>query len=177
SFDFAQEVISFMKTKNIIIGIGALALLGVLFWVGKPSEEPAKNTEEPKTDSALTADISSFDFGTIRMKDGNVEKIFILRNAGESEVRLAKVFTSCMCTTAFLEKGEEKKGPFGMPGHGGLPANPRLSIAPGEEMRVRVVYDPNAHGPAGVGLVERTIHLVEENGAEKVLSIRSMVTP
>ena len=110
------------------------------------------------------------------MRDGNVEKIFMLRNNGEKEVRLANVFTSCMCTTAFLEKAGEKRGPFGMPGHGPSAA-PRLSVMPGEELNVRVVFDPNAHGPAGVGLMERTVHLVGDDGAEEVLAIRSMVTP
>lgn len=166
-----------MKPKNIIIGIGVIAFLGILFLAGKQNAKPKETSEETtRIDSLLTANISSFDFGTIRMKDGNVEKVFELKNEGDREIRLTNVFTSCMCTTAFLEKGGEQKGPFGMPGHG-LPANPRTSVIPGETLKVRVVFDPNAHGPAGVGLMERTIHLVEESGAEEVLSIRSMVTP
>ena len=166
-----------MNSKNIIIGIGVLAFLGILFWAGKNNAKPAEQTEGPKIESSLTANISSFDFGTIQMKNGNVEKVFTLKNEGDAEIRFANVFTSCMCTTAYLEKAGEKQGPFGMPGHGGPSASPRLSVLPGETMNVRVVFDPNAHGPAGVGLMERTVHLVEEGGAEEVLSIRSMVTP
>ena len=51
-----------MNSKNIIMGIGVLALLGGLFLLGKPNNAPAENPDAPKTDSALTANISSFDF-------------------------------------------------------------------------------------------------------------------
>ncbi len=165
-----------MKTKNILVGIGIVAFLGILFWVGRNNTKQVERVEGPRVESSLTANTSSYDFGTIRMKDGNVEKVFEVKNEGDKEIRFANVFTSCMCTTAYLEKGGERQGPFGMPGHGPS-ARPRISVAPGEMLRVRVVFDPNAHGPAGVGLMERTIHLVEENGAEETFSIRSMVTP
>ena len=159
------------------MGIGILAFLGILFWAGKENARQNESADNAiKIDSSLAASVSSFDFGVIRMKDGNVEKMFEVKNESEKEINLADVFTSCMCTTAYLEKEGKAQGPFGMPGHG-LSTKPRLSILPGETINVRVIFDPNAHGPAGVGLMERTVHLVEENGGEEVLSIRSMVTP
>jgi len=81
-----------------------------------------------------------------------------------------------MCTTAFLQSTDREKGPFGMEGMGFFaPANE--VIEPGESRAVRVVYDPNAHGPAGVGAIDRFIYLTDPSGGELRFEIRAMVTP
>ena len=50
-------------------------------------------------------------------------------------------------------------------------------IKAGESRKIRVVYDPNAHGPAGVGQIDRFIELTDSNGAKLQLEIKANVTP
>ena len=82
-----------------------------------------------------------------------------------------------MCTIAYTENAGREKGPFGMPGHGGQVAKANEVIKTGESLDVRVVYDPNAHGPAGVGSVDRFVDLTEANGGTTRLEIKAVVTP
>ena len=82
-----------------------------------------------------------------------------------------------MCTSAFnVEPNGSLKGPFKMPGMGYVPpANE--TIKAGESRVVRVVYDPNAHGPAGVGRIDRFVTLTDANGGTLQLEIKALVTP
>ena len=63
-----------------------------------------------------------------------------------------------------------------MPGMGRVPpANERIKA--GESRIIRIVYDPNAHGPAGVGRIEREIYLEDDAGAQTILKFEATVTP
>ncbi len=47
----------------------------------------------------------------------------------------------------------------------------------GEEAEVEAVFDPAAHGPAGLGRIQRTVSL-ENNGKSRLdISISANVTP
>ena len=127
--------------------------------------------------SGLTAAEKLYDFGTISMSRGEVAKIFEIANSTNEEIEIENVVTSCMCTTAYLESGSGEKGPFGMPGHGGPAGKVREIVRPGETRKVRVVYDPNAHGPAGIGPVDRFVYLTEASGKNLELEIKAVVTP
>ena len=63
-----------------------------------------------------------------------------------------------------------------MAGHGGAT---RISdvIKAGDTSDIEVVYDPNAHGPAGVGLIERTVTLEDEYGNSVEFLFKVNVTP
>ena len=81
-----------------------------------------------------------------------------------------------MCTRACIESPNGEKGPFGMEGMGYVPpANE--TIKAGESIDIKAVYDPNAHGPAGVGFVDRFVILTDANGNEIKLEIKAVVTP
>jgi hypothetical protein len=64
-----------------------------------------------------------------------------------------------------------------MPGHGGPVGRANEIIKAGQSLNIKVVYDPNAHGPAGVGAIDRFIELTEENGGKTQLEIKAVVTP
>jgi len=96
-------------------------------------------------------------------------------NKTEQPVTIKKIYTSCMCTTAVLKQGDQSWGPYGMPGHGFMPAVNK-TVRPGEELSLEVIYDPNAHGPAGVGYVERLVYLATDKGLD-LLKITATVTP
>ena len=167
-----------MNKKNILISVlGLLVVLG-LIWIARPGG--TKNNPAVRADSVskstLTAQETSFDFGTVSMAAGNVKHDFQIKNTGNEPVVIRKMYTSCMCTTASLSIGGSKFGPYGMPGHGFIPSIDEV-LAPGEIATASAVFDPNAHGPAGVGRIDRVITLENNTGAPLELKFSAVVTP
>lgn len=82
-----------------------------------------------------------------------------------------------MCTSAFIVGPDGiLKGPFGMIGHGAVPPANEI-IKAGDSLIIRAVFNPNAHGPAGVGKIDRFITLTDTNGGTLNLEIKATVTP
>lgn len=174
-----------MKEKNrIVIFITVIVVLFIaLFLFGRPGKNENKektnaNSNQTSTVLALKASETFYDFGTISMKDGNVSKTFKISNSSDQDINLERVTTSCMCTVAYIiGQDGNKKGPFGMPGHGGAASKANELIKAGESRDIEVVYDPNAHGPAGVGMIDRFVYLEDSNGARFQFEIKANVTP
>ena len=49
--------------------------------------------------AVISADETSFDFGTIKEANGNVSHTFKIKNSGEAPLVLTRVIASCGCTT------------------------------------------------------------------------------
>jgi len=140
-----------------ILFIGGFALLLATNW-DKGQNGKANNTAYSA--GVLSAESKNFNFGTISMKDGNVSHRFEVVNNGKETIQILKAYTSCMCTTAFIKDASGNNyGPIGMPGHGGAPWADEVNILPGETAIIEAIFDPAAHGPAGVGYAQRTIYL------------------
>ncbi|MBI5470556.1 DUF1573 domain-containing protein [Candidatus Kaiserbacteria bacterium] len=171
-----------MNTKTLIIlAVFIVGVIGLLAWSnaarGTTALEHGASVPNASK-SALVAPEVFHDFGTISMKNGNVTKEFTVTNPTNQDVTLKTVVTSCMCTTAFVvEPNGDVKGPFGMPGHGGPVPPANEIIKAGESRIIRVVYDPNAHGPAGVGQIDRFITLTDSSNGTLELEIKANVTP
>ena len=123
------------------------------------------------------ASVSPFhNFGNISMAAGKVSKVYWIKNISGDPLTISKLYTSCMCTDATLITKAGKKGPFGMPGHG---PTPRIEerLAPGETAQVEVVFDPAAHGPAGIGRTDRVTTIENGGGLPLELRFSAMVTP
>lgn len=169
-----------MKSVSII-SVALVILLGLFLWGYGGSKGTTASvqgvTATTASASELTAAETLYDFGTISMKSGNVTKDFTVENKTSKDIVLSTVVTSCMCTTAYVVGPNEKtKGPFGMSGMGYTPpANE--AIKPGETRIIRVVYDPNAHGPAGVGRIDRFVMLTDATGGTLELEVKALVTP
>lgn len=166
-----------MNKKIIIwLAVGILAVLGII-----AISYPGQNNEKKEQVAALglitnlAAPETGYDFGTISMVAGKVAHSFEIRNNSSSTLALDKLYTSCMCTAAYFVKGDERIGPFGMPGHGFVPGLGQ-ELKPGETAKIEVVFDPAAHGPAGIGPVDRTVFL-ELNGGMKEFGIKAIVIP
>lgn len=164
--------------KNLIVGaVLVILLLGGLIVAAKPG--PVAKTPprvEVQSQSDLSAQELSFDFGTVSMAAGNVTHRYRIKNANAAPIVVRKISTSCMCTTAQLVKGGRKLAIYGMPGHGYVP-NLDEPIAPNEEAIVEVVFDPAAHGPAGIGRVERLVTIYTGAAQPLELSFNALVTP
>lgn len=158
------------------VAVVVLALIG-LIWFARPQENKNNSASVSGTNTgALTVEESSnYDFGAIKMSAGKVTRQFRIRNTGTEPVTIEKIYTSCMCTTAELTALGKQFGPYGMPGHGAIPKVDQ-ALGPNEEATVEVVFDPAAHGPAGVGRIARSITI--ENSARTVeLTFSAIVTP
>ena len=169
--------------KNLIIGSLLLILaLGGLIVAAKPgpvAKAPPRaetQSQSVQSQSDLSAEKSSYDFGTVSMAAGKVTHSFKIRNANAAPIVIRKISTSCMCTTAQLVKGGKKLAIYGMPGHGYVP-NLDEPIAPNEQVVVEVVFDPAAHGPAGIGRVERFVTIYTHAAQPLELSFNALVTP
>ena len=156
-----------------------------IVWMARPD---AKDQEaaavQQDSSGVLSVEEQSFDFGAISMAAGTVTHRFVVKNTGVDPVNISKMYTSCMCTVAALQKGDpstgsgqvKKFGPYGMLGHGFTPKMNAI-VESGEEVSVDVTFDPAAHGPAGVGAISRAV-ILENNAGENVeLQISANVKP
>lgn len=169
-----------MKYKStIILTTLVLAIIGTFVWgyFNKSSTSSVQGVSSDKAHSALAAAETFYDFGQISMKNGDVQKDFVINNPTGTDIFIPRVATSCMCTKAYIVEADgSAKGPFGMLSMGYVPpANE--TIKPGESKIIRVVYDPNAHGPAGIGPIDRFISVTDANGGVLQLEIKALVTP
>lgn len=164
-----------MNTKVIIIGtiISLILLVGGLFWLSRPEVKPEVLAADT---GRLTAAETAYNFGSISMAKGLVTHKFIITNSDVVPATVTKLFTSCMCTKAKLYVNGKEWGPFSMPGMAAIPSISAV-IAPGESAEIEAIFDPAAHGPAGVGKIERTV-IAELNGQSPLnLNISAVVTP
>ena len=163
-----------MNKTIIIVTLVIIGIIGLMIW-GKS----AQNSVEADTGaiSNLTYSEKLYDFGTISMKNGLVTKDFTVTNNTDKDIAIPSLVTSCMCTKAYFVKPDgASKGPFGMPSMGFVPPlNETIKV--GESVIVRAVYDPNAHGPAGVGPIDRFLVLTDVAGGKLQLEIKALVTP
>lgn len=165
-----------MINKNIISIIIGLLLLGGLFLISRPEDSSSGVGKEVLSAGMLSAEELNFDFNSVSMAAGDVSHIFKIKNTGTEPVIIGKMYTSCMCTVATLIYGDKKFGPYGMAGHGFIPSIDQ-EVNPGEEASVEAVFDPAAHGPAGIGRIERTIILENNSGRPLELNFSAVVTP
>ncbi len=168
----------FALNKKLVIGAAAvLVVLGGLIVAAKPGPAPrAPARVETPSSRILTAKETNFDFGSISMAAGKVVHRYWIRNTGVTPIVVRKMYTSCMCTTAALVKGGRKFDSYGMPGHGFIPTL-NEPIAPNEAAMVEVVFDPAAHGPAGIGKIERSVTIQTNLESPLELAFVANVTP
>lgn len=162
------------KTITIIVII-VVALLGVMF-LGQRNATSSPALAQLTTEGALTIPEKIYDFGTISMANGLVDHMFTVINPTDQDIQVENLTTSCMCTSAYIISGSERQGPFGMPGMGYVP-KVNLLIKAGDSRQIDVVYDPNAHGPSGVGSIDRLVYLTSASAGTLQLEIKAVVTP
>ncbi|KKW19990.1 MAG: hypothetical protein UY63_C0003G0003 [Parcubacteria group bacterium GW2011_GWA2_51_10] len=175
-----------ISPKFIVVLVAFIAILVGVVWIARPQEdvlgagerEQSETTQQDGSTgeaSLVVEGDSNYDFGTISMAAGKVKREFKIKNTGEGPVTIEKMYTSCMCTEATLSAGGKRFGPFGMPGHAAVPTI-RYTLSPNDEGIVEVVFDPAAHGPSGVGPIERAVR-IENSGKPIELTFSAMVRP
>lgn len=165
------------QIKTIIISLVLLAaVVGALIWFGNGGNKPEPAAIGGLFGGVLTAKETAFDFGSVPINGGLVDHEFMLENLSDKAVKIGEVSTSCMCTSAKVIIGNKIYGPFGMPGHLGASKADAI-VNPDEKIIVKVTFDPAAHGPTGVGMIERQIFLNIGTAEPLVLNFKANVTP
>lgn len=164
-------------TQIIISSLIAAGIFIVLVWISQSSvKNQGTNSVPAEGKQVLVSQEPVYDFGDVSMAAGLVNHNFTIANQSDEPVKITKIYTSCMCTTASLIKNGNKRGSFEMPGHG---FGPKIdeTFLPGEEAVIEVIFDPSAHGPAGIGAVERAVYLENDSGLLLELLIKAVVIP
>ena len=150
-----------MKDSKVLIGIVIatfLIIVGGVLLLGRNSS----NTGEPEANTevlGIEATPALYDLGEVPINGGIVTKEYLIKNTTDKTIRLKKIATSCMCTTASVDISGKTTKFFGMEGHGDLNPPVNIEVASGQEGKVIVKFDPLAHGPQGVGPFDRVIWL------------------
>jgi hypothetical protein len=131
--------------------IGRLMLISLCAWLLLLGVVGAGTTSPP-----LQVSPELHDFGAVKRMGGKVQTTFTLRNQGETALTIRRLWTSCPCTTATLVVAQRKSPEFHM-----LDSHPDWSetLNSGEEATLLVSFDPNYHGPGGVGLQQKLIRI------------------
>jgi hypothetical protein len=93
--------------------------------------------------------------GNVSVASGTKNVSFSLSNAGKSDLIIAGMVTSCMCTSASLTVDGQESPRFGMHDNA---SGWQQAIKPGQAATLNVYYDPTVH-PELRGPVTRTISI------------------
>jgi Protein of unknown function (DUF1573) len=168
------------RTLNrlFVAGFAALAIAAVAFLaMGNRQSGGASPEQVASATGTLSAAQTFHDFGQVSMRDGKISYRYTVRNDSDAPALVEQIYTSCMCTEASLLLGSERVGPFGMPGMG--PPIPTINrvIPPGQQAVIVAEFDPNAHGPAGIGRNDRVVSVVMGERRVLQLGFTAFVTP
>lgn len=154
-----------MSEKAIIIGVVILTVFiiggGIFFLSNSPTKAVLQKTVGARIETPQT----SFDFKNVPYNGGFAKHSFTIKNIGDKELQIANLATSCTCTKVFYKKGKEESPYFSMKGHSGESSWTGV-LKPKEKAELVIVFDPTAHGPQGVGPIERIISF-ETNDPDK----------
>ncbi len=150
-----------LKSIGIILAWVAI-IVGIAYFIPFNKIIPSRVTDDEKAgvvNAKLVADHYEYDFGTIQITGGKVRHSYRLKNEGPDSLRISKVFTSCMCTTAQVKMTDGKVfGPFGMSGHGS-DTSAEIAVPAGQEVELTIEFDPMAHGPDAIGPIQRVVYV------------------
>jgi hypothetical protein len=144
--------------KKFVIGIIVFILLifGLaIVFAGKGS---SKAVVEKTVGAKIKIDHLSKEMGDISYDNGLISHSFPVKNVGTKNLEIANMATSCMCTNVYIKTNEGKSEQFGMKGMSN-PSDWKGIIEPGKTAEVIAVFDPQYHGPQGVGPVSRTVSM------------------
>ena len=142
-----------------IVVIASLLFLLVIFGGAimlsnsKPEEAVTNQVE------GLTVSPESYELGNIPINGGLVSKEYEVKNITDKTIKLKKLATSCMCTKAKVKIGDRETQLFSMEGMGDKNPPVNIEVPAGASAKVTAVFDPAAHGPQGVGPIDRAVIL------------------
>lgn len=148
----------------VIVTLGLI--LGLTFFISaKGAKEKTLVTTEVL---GLEASPANYDLGDIPINDGVVTREYEIKNTTGRDIELIKIVTSCMCTRAGVKASSGETKFFAMEMGGDKNPFISLKIKKDETAKVIARFDPAAHGPAGIGPIDRTISLYFDTGLKEL---------
>jgi len=128
----------------------------------------------PAERPVLVVEPTERDLGTVPITGGLVSATFTVRNAGQSDLTITGLQTTCACTTAVLETSQGTSPVFGAnPAEN--PADWSAVLAPGEEALLVATFDPMFHGPEATGKFRRMISIASNDPLNSRLDVAFVV--
>lgn len=156
------------KIRNVLFVLLPILLLvgGISFGLmNYLSQKEESHPETPK----IEINPEEYDAGTISMSAGSAKYTYEIKNIGEGDLKIDRIWTSCHCTTARLRVGDKTSGEFGMQSN---PIFWSQKIAPGETGFLEVTFDPAFHKEQGTGPVVRAVYLSTNDPQNKKVEAR-----
>lgn len=153
------------KEGKVIIAfiVGTIILIGGLaFLMTKSSGGGSGRDSLVPNIQAVNLEASPsgiMNLGQISYGGGKVTRSFDIKNTSDKTIKLRKITTSCMCTVAKVKIGNKETKSFGMEMNGDLNPLIDLDLPAGETAEAAFTFDPTAHGPSGIGVIDRQITL------------------
>jgi rhodanese-related sulfurtransferase len=127
-------------------------------------------TSMENSGNLITSDSLIHDWGDINIQGGDVSHVFQFSNDSEESLYLKGAATSCMCTTAIYRLPDGSASPvFGMHNN---PVDWSAEIEPGVSFEVEATFDPMAHGPDAIGVIQRSVTLATSDSDQPNLELK-----
>ncbi|MFH1187219.1 MAG: DUF1573 domain-containing protein [Candidatus Levyibacteriota bacterium] len=144
--------------KKFIIGIVAFVILIFGFAIVFAGKGSSKAVIEKTVGAKIEIDYSSKNLGDIIYEKGTVPHSFPIKNIGSKDLEIANMTTSCMCTQVYFKGKSEESSKYGMKGMS-APSDWKGVLKPEESAEIIIEYDPQYHGPQGLGPISRTVSM------------------
>ena len=168
-----------IKLMLAALGFAILLIFGFAIWQSRsPDSQDNESVEVAGVQiTGIEAEPESYDLGDGPINGGLITKEYKVKNTSGDILKLKKIATSCMCTKAKVKVGDKETKLFGMEGHGDKNPPVNVEIPAGELALVTVIFDPAAHGPQGIGPIDRSVFLTFSDPAgTKELRFKGTVT-
>ncbi len=116
----------------------------------------------------VSADTESIDIGKVTYGGGIVSKVYEIKNDTGRDIELKKIVTSCMCTKARVKFMDKTTKFYAMEMNGDKNPIINYDFPAGSSATVEFNFDPAAHGPAGIGPIDRVITLYFDAGYKEL---------
>jgi cytochrome c-type biogenesis protein CcmH/NrfF len=126
--------------------------------------------ELPADRPVLVVEPMLVNLGKIPITGGLVNARFTVRNAGQSDLTITGLQTSCGCTTVVLKTTGGTSPIFGA-NSATNPTGWSAVLAPGEEALLIATFDPMAHGGSATGKFRRGISVISDDPLNSRLDV------
>jgi len=151
--------------KKLIVLISLFTIVVVVVGIIIVGSGGSRATLEKTAGAKIAIDHDSRSVGDIPYEGGLLIHSFPIKNTGNQNLEIGNIATSCMCTQAYLKKGDTESDLFGMKGMSGTSSWKGI-LKPGESAEIIAKFDPKFHGPQGTGPVSRSVSF-ETNDLDK----------
>lgn len=144
--DVLLEVGTFQSEDEVALAY--IKKYGLNSFLDKDKQQEVKEkliAEAPADRPIISISPDFYDFGDVSQKEGRAFTSFDLKNEGKSDLVIDRLETSCGCTFASIIFNGKENPYFTMPGHDNPTDWEGVTIPPGANAYLKVMYDPTVH--------------------------------